>query len=57
MDDNKKGRSSLALPLTLIIEYGYVRRYQTPIFKSGGKAPLSINPEHTPGFRPGSRMG
>jgi hypothetical protein len=36
-------------------ENGYVRRRQTPIFKSGLKAPLSINPEHTPGFRPGSR--
>jgi glycosyltransferase involved in cell wall biosynthesis len=32
-------------------------RRQTPIFKSGSKAPLSINPYYTPGFSPGSRMG
>jgi len=25
-----------------------------PDFKIGVKAPLSINPEHTPGFSPGS---
>jgi YHS domain-containing protein len=29
-------------------------RRQTPIFKSGLKAPLSINPEHTPGLSPPS---
>ena len=32
-------------------------RRKTPIFKSGTKAPLSINPGYTPGFSPGSRMG
>jgi lactate permease len=32
-------------------------RRKTPIFKSGTKAPLSINPVYTPGFSPGSRMG
>ena len=31
-------------------------RRQTPLFKSGSKAPLSINPYYTPGFSPGSRM-
>ena len=35
----------------------YIRRRKTPIFKSGCKAPLSINPEHTPGFSPGSLLG
>ena len=35
----------------------YIRRRQSPILKSGQKTPLSINPEHTPGFRPGSQMG
>jgi len=32
-------------------------RRTTPIFKSGYKAPLRINPGYTPGFSPGSRMG
>jgi len=32
-------------------------RRKTPIFKSGYKAPLSINPGYSPGFSPGSRMG
>ena len=32
-------------------------RRKTPIFKSGYKAPLSINPGYTPGFSPESRMG
>ncbi|MCJ7804029.1 MAG: hypothetical protein MUP18_05460, partial [Desulfobacterales bacterium] len=30
-----------------------LRRRQTPAFRMGSKAPLSINPEQTPGFRPG----
>ncbi len=30
-----------------------LRRHQTPAFRGGSKAPLSINPEQTPGFRPG----
>jgi len=30
-----------------------LRRRQTPAFRAGSKAPLSINPEQTPGFRPG----
>jgi len=30
-----------------------LRRRQTPAFRTGSKAPLSINPEQTPGFRPG----
>jgi hypothetical protein len=32
-------------------------RRQTPIFKSGLYAPLSINPINTPGFSPGYRTG
>jgi len=30
-----------------------LRRRQTPAFRTGLKAPLSINPEQIPGFRPG----
>ena len=30
-----------------------LRRRQAPAFRTGSKAPLSINPEQTPGFRPG----
>jgi len=34
-----------------------LRRRQTPSFRTGSKAPLSINPERTPGFRPGKVEG
>ena len=30
-----------------------LRRRQTTAFRTGQRAPLSINPEQTPGFRPG----
>jgi len=31
-----------------------LRRRKTPSFRTGSRAPLSINPEQTPGFRPGN---
>jgi Mg2+-importing ATPase len=34
-----------------------LRRHQTPSFRTGTKALLSINPEQTPGFRPGEVEG
>jgi Mg2+-importing ATPase len=34
-----------------------LRRHQTPSFRMGTKALLSINPEQTPGFRPGEVEG
>ena len=34
-----------------------LRRRQTPAFRTGSTAPLSINPEQTPGFRPGIAEG
>ena len=34
-----------------------LRRRQTPSFRMGSKAPLSINPEQTLGFRPGKAEG
>jgi len=34
-----------------------LRRRQTLSFRTGSKAPLSINPEQTPGFRPGKVEG